>query len=485
MMSGKYSILARDAMLMAAVSRRLSERNSQINDLLRERFRSVDHESVWRLAQAEAEFIKNERLEERKLEYTRKMWEDEPQNKREISTTGNGHSPVGTEPEQYDSDGTWSATTTECASEMKSEWEVDPHAAEKWDSSTCGWWDDPSPGLNGTADQFSVAEIASREHDLEDDEEAMPWDEDYDSDEAEDEIWSTSSSNDQIDGVHWTAHNFEPEPVQHEETENIPKREQGNPPNIHNDLNPDFNWSEDRTAIQPSDQDNESTNGHDDTSKTEQTTTTTTTQNPPPTGSPPPPTPLITSSPSPAAHDDKTTLEQAAWKTIGRILADVDFEEHASAWAAATRALAHRLRARGADCRHHRAHRTQAVCDAEQQQRAVSVSCCCCCCWDRRIFNVVVVAVAVDAAVGWGAAPECPCRGRPGEGDREEDALRCPFNRRRWWRWQRRQAMAAGRGCACGRGDCGLLLRGSSSGLRTSLAMGGDLPVEETMGEGL
>lgn len=465
MMSGKYSMLTREATLMASINRRVSERNSKINDLLREKFSSVDHESVLRFAQSEAEFLKKERFEERRLQYTRKMWENELQDSQKISSLGKTVSPASTESEQYDSDSTWSTDTAKYAFEVKSEWEVDPHAAEKWDVSACDWWNDIPPGQKDMAAQLSVGETISGEQGLEDDEEAMPWDEDedYDSDEAEDEGLSTLTFDAQVDDVHWTARNFEPEPVQNKETMNLPQKEQEGRPNIHQ-VSSDFFWSEGCTLIWPSHQDNKSNN--EGARKMEPTTATQDTH----------------SSPT----QDETTFEQA-WKTIGRILADVDFEEHMSSWAAGTRALEHRLSVQGSDCRHHRTHRTQAVRDAEwaasSTRRGLQHGS------DRRVFNVVAPDGPLerqDAASGWDTAPECPCRG-PGEVEEEagagsaarskhEDALRCPFNRRQ----QQRQARAS-RGCACGREGCELR---RCSRLRTSLAMR-DLRGEEATGERL
>lgn len=468
MMSGKYSMLTRDAILAASMNRRLSERNNKINDLFREKFSSVDHESVLRFAHSEAEFLKKERFEERKLQYTRKMWENELQVSRRISSSGKTVSLVSNETEQYDSDSIWSTNMTKCAFETKSEWEVDPHAAEKWDASPCDWWNDVPPGQNDIVAQLSAGEIVSGEQGLEDDEKAMPWDgdEDYDSDEAEDEGWSTFSFDAQVDdGVHWTARNFEPELVQSKETMNLPEKEQEGGPNIHNDGS-DFVWSEGCTLIRPSHQGDESKNGHTSkngpTSKMEHTTAIQDTQS---TGLP---TPLVSSNPSSSPTQDETAFEQA-WKAIGRILADVDFEEHMSSWAAGTRALEHRLSVQGSDCRHHRTHRTQAVRDAEwatsSTRRCLQHD------WDRRVFNVVAPdrPTRQQGAARWDAAPECPCRS-PGEEEgaentalNHEDALRCPFNRRQ----QQRQATPS-RGCSCGREGCELR---RCSRLRTSLAM--------------
>lgn len=446
MMGSKHSKLARDAVLAAISRRRLTLREAEVKRVL-DQVDPAEHENVMELARAEAEFLKKKRLDEVELQYRRHVWESETRKEPETAVVREPALPVATEHEKYDFDGTWNSTRkTVDGTETKQEWDVDPQAAEKW--GVVGHdWDDSFTAQNTAASQEKTDESESERLEFGNAKESMPWDEDCSSDEEKVPDDSISSpevlvdnhqSPSESDILQWAALVSQTEDPTQNRVERLAE---------YDDDEAFFSWH-DLAPSRPS--------NHEDERKGRRATREPDASNISSFLPTPPPSPTFTSSPRPPPPPpDKIELpSEQAWKTIGHVLADVHFEERMSAWAAVAKALDHRLRSRGHDYCVHRTNRSPEVRDAEMagllRRRDQDSS---------RVFNVVTpnnsnknreeAEAATGSAHPRDVAPTCLCRGPRCEDDdgssleSDEDALRCPFNRR-----QRHHHSTALRGCA-------------------------------------
>lgn len=445
MIGGKYSKLTRDVVLAATGRRRSTQRQSKVNEIL-DQVNSADRENVMEFAIAEAEFLKKKRFDEMRLQYKRNMWENEIGDEREAAAVRKPALPVTTESKQNDADGIWILAQTVDGTETKQEWDVDPQAAEKWGVVEHNW-NTSSATQDTEASQEQVDGPKSELLGLDNNEEPMPWDEEYSSDEDEAQEALDFRPEAPVDGQQdayefslpqWVAFASEPEVSAKKRTENPAEDDKEDYPGARDDDGDDdddgdeafFSWP-DFDTVRPNDK--KGANQNRITSKPDESK---------PSSLLPTPPPSPISSPPPEKFE--LPFEQA-WKRIGRILADVHFEERLSAWAAGTKALEHRLRSQGHDCSVHLTNRSPEVRDAETVgllRRNQD---------NWRAFNVVTPKKKRDEAAATGsprleALAECPCRG-----PREENALRCPFNRR-----QRQRHSSTSRECACGVAGCEL-----------------------------
>lgn len=392
-------------------------------------------------ASAEAEFLKNKRRDELEAQHRRNGWESDTNKGLETPVMRQNILPVMAEYEQHEANGIWTLTTTVGDTETNQEWDVDPQAAEKWGIVEHDWNNNSTTqkteafkegGDESEQDGLGVGIV----------EKVISWDEDYTSDEEKAQEVSTFGP-EAIDGqenthesglLQWTTLASETEVCAKGRTEKPTEHEKVDCPCIHDDDDDDeqlFPWVDLNPTRINTNKDEPKNFIASNPDKSESSSLPT-----------PPPSPR----PSPLPEKPELPFDQA-WKQIGRILADVHFEEHMAAWGAATKALGHHLRSRSDDCRVHRANRSPEVRDAETiwPLRRTRDS--------ARAFNVVVLpddkrttaeAVATGRACTEVDVPICLClcgspRGEEEEGDEEgslclgseEDLLsRCPFNRR-------------------------------------------------------
>lgn len=439
MAGGKHSTLSREAAMMATEWRRAAQRQAEI-DTIMTRVDPVNRSNVMRMGEVEADFIRRRRLEDVYLQQNADALKSANGDKQSSSTGW---------AQQNDSHSIWNVAQTDAGSAHQNDWEYDPDAAEKWGAVESEWIAcEPAQETHAQEGETAGMNTELVIHNAQEDRPLLQNDgyssdeEDEDYNENENEAHHTvvfdyeASPHDERD-LHdfavlaWQHHESEAQGLadeHHGESAGSNLMADTAASSLHHDKDGGsdrfISWLPPTSAKSSSSSNN---NNHEIEHKGDSQDQSTHSSPPTPTLPILPPAPL---SSHPVQFD---TPREVAWPQIGTILADVDFEERLSAWNAKTRALEDEAASRSSAFSRHRHLRTAEVREAEtagilrrNQDK-----------W--RVFNVVrEPAGDGDTSSNTGdslASSEhevlrCSCVGR-GAPVSEEDAARCPFNRRR------------------------------------------------------